>query len=231
MDTRTRNAFAALILLVSAGISLASDLRQGPYSNFWSAGSTKYVVKVEGSAYKASIATGNANAPVFTQVGTGPVSDLQVVNACQLIYMSTLLTQQACEMAFDDTTNALRPTGVVVLPDVYLRVPGGEQRYRVELGLVPHPTASMALRVLSATPHSKRGDDPILFNPDTGKLSFTVFVPNEKDCIERYGAELQRDAKDPNVFVVTSLHFGSQYQWWGGGNDAVCPVLPSRKLI
>jgi hypothetical protein len=211
----------------------AAVLRQGPYANVWSADAPRYIVQLEGQGYVASILTGTDPAnPVGTRIGSGSISDLQAINECQFMFMNALMTQQACEMAFDDTVSALRPDGTVVIPDIWFYPkPGVEAHYRVEMRPIVQPGAAMALEVTKVELTSKRSSDPRFFNLEQGRLDVTVFVPTAKDCIETYAATLVRSAASAQIFLVKKLAFAMQYQWWGGENDAVCPFRPYQVLI
>jgi hypothetical protein len=220
--------FACLISTEVAAVVL----RQGPYVNVWRASEPRYVVQLEGQNYIASMLTGEDSAnPVVIQIGSGAIAGLRAINECQLEFMDMLMTQQACEMAFDDSAAALRPDGSVILPDVWFySQPGVEAHYRVEMKPIIHRGAAMALEVTKVEPAGRRSDSRY-FNLEQGRLDVTVFVPTPKDCIETYAATLVRSADEAQVFLVKKLAFTGQYQWWGGENDAVCPSRPFRVLI
>ena len=225
------------MLLISAACGLpalaaAQSLRQGPYANAWEVEPTKYVVQIDGPSYAASILTGSVTDPVATPIASGPIGELQRLNDCQFRFRGVLMTQQACSMAYDDSNSALRPDGTLVLPDVWFHSrPGVEEHYRAELVQTRRAGAAMALRVVNVEPSTQRSSDPRFFNAEQGRLDVTVFVPTAQDCIETYAATLVRAPDDGSVFVVSQLSFMGQYQWWGGGNDAACPVRPVQALI
>lgn len=213
-------------------LAAAQGLRQGPYSNAWEVDPTKYLVQIDGPGYAASIVTGTVTDPVATPIASGLIGDLQWLNECQFRFRGVLMTQQACSMAYDDSTSALRPDGTLVLPDVWFySQPGVEAHYRVELVQTSRAGAAMALRVMKVEAATKRSSDSRFFNVEQGRLDLTVFVPTAQDCIEHYAATLVRAPDDGSVFVVSRLSFMGQYQWWGGGNDAVCPARPVQALI
>ena len=168
---------------------------------------------------------------MVTRVGSGSITDLQAVNECQFKLMNILMTQQACALAYDDTASALRPDGTVVLPDVWFySKPGVEAHYRVEMKPTALPGTAMALEVTKVESTVKQSNSHF-FNMEHGRLDVTVFVPTAKDCIETYAATLMRSAANAQVFLVKRLAFSGQYQWWGGGNDALCPSRPFQVLI
>jgi hypothetical protein len=225
------------LLLAALTASSASALRLGPYAGPWDpVTQSRTMVQIAADAtFVRSRFFMLDGAPGSTPIESGPVSSLTVINECQIAWGGQVLTQQACELAYDDTMVALRPDGTVVVPNIFFRIGSAEVNYRVTFGIINDASGAMNLVLSSATllPGRSRDASPVSFNAVEGRLNITVFVPTPKDCIEVYGVNLRLNpnATQPYQFKVEDLYFTGQYNWWGGLNDEVCPYRRPQKLI
>lgn len=227
----------AVLMLSALAAPSAQALRLGPYAGPWdpvTQSSTLVEIAADGTFLRSRFFMLNG-APGKTPIETGPVSSLTALNECQIALGGQVLTQQACELAYDDTMNALRPDGTVVVPNIYFRSGASEVNYRVTFSIANDASGAMNLVLSSATllPGRSRDSLAVVFAPEIGTLTFDVFVPTAKDCIEVYGLRLKHNttAVQSYTFKVEDLYFLRQYNWWGGGNDEVCPSRKPQRLI
>ena len=228
----------AVLLLSALAAPSAQALRLGPYAGPWdpvTQSRTIVEIAADGTFLRSRFFMLNG-APGSTPIETGLVSSLTALNECQIAWGGQVLTQQACELAYDDTMNALRPDGTVVVPNISIGpTRSTEVNYRVTFRIVNDAGGAMSLVLSGATllPGRSRDSLAVAFAPEIGTLTFDVFVPTAKDCIEVYGLRLKHNptAVQPYTFKVEDLYFLRQYNWWGGGNDEVCPSRKPQRLI
>ncbi|MCX7177083.1 MAG: hypothetical protein NT159_24815 [Proteobacteria bacterium] len=205
-------------------VASAQSLRQSSYDN--GAGQT---IIISDSSFTVSVL--NPASASGTQIGSGSVSELAIVNECQFNYQGSLFTEQACAMAYNDTAPAIRPDGTVVIPDLFYSYSPGTAHYKVVFSIFASGS-KVGLLVKSIGDGNQSAASGTFYNITDGTIpTLSLFAPDAKDCIGSYGVSLKQDTANPMAFWVTLLTFSGQYDWWSGGNTANCPKLASLKLI